>query len=96
MQENREIVTIQDKIEMPKDWRGFPESEDKLFLAEVAKDLENLLIERDALMAQIRGECYHCKNLQKCMHEIRCGKETMRDCASNNRANWEWCVPITN
>lgn len=56
---------------------------------EAATAIETLLAERDAAVEQIRGECYHCANVRKCYS----GGEMMRDCARNNRRNWQWRGP---
>lgn len=38
--------TIKDKIRTLKEWPGFPNSEEKVFLDGVAKDIERMLAER--------------------------------------------------
>lgn len=56
---------------------------------DAADAIETLLAERDAAFEQIRGECRLCSNVRKCCSD----DEMMRDCARNNRRNWQWRGP---
>lgn len=55
----------------------------------IADAMKTLLAERDAAIEQIRGECRLCSNVRKCYSD----DEMMRDCARNNRRNWQWSGP---
>lgn len=89
MQDIRKIEKIQEKIQQLKDWKGFPDSEDKIFLFGVAKDIESLL---DELKGIFRF-CANSKKMKICEHMRERGYPSCNG-KINDCKYWEWRGPI--